>query len=368
MKPLAPILCGMLLLAVSCVEPVDLDTKEDRIVVVNCILTQDAEQSLTLTWSSKSESEKPAPVTEADVRLFEGSSLVGTFAHQGAGQWTLPFAPTPGKTYTLRVAGNGFPELSATTTLPGETQIAIWQYPSDLYNEGYMYLRRGYYARALEVISEDAESLLWIYVLNQELKASPRKIASVIATDHSGVDLFNIYDFTMKWYVHDQDGRITGHEMMGHYPSERIDIRDDYPLHKYYLRIRHPRDYVRYLDFDGYRSKNRNGEWVTHYSNAQTQQDTSIRATANLFRIAGDFHQYFSDLVVLKVSEELDRYMLEGMDRAIKLDDADLTHIYNTENPYSNVKGGTGIFGAALRFYFEDIVSNGTYTPRTYEP
>lgn len=367
-KKVIPVL--FLLMVFGCVEAINLDTNEDRIVVVNGILMQDEEQSLTLCWSSKNETEDPQPITDADIQLFEGELLVGAFSHQGNGRWTIPFSPKPGETYTIRIQGSGFEEVSASTIMPGDAKVSVWGYPHDMFCEAYFSLRIGKCV-GIEVVSEDAESLLWLYVLNQDFPKSSQKIASVLATDHVGVDLFNVYDFSMKWYVNDQGRSMVGHQMMNHYPTERIDIRDDYPLHKYYLRIRHPRDYVRYLDHDGFYSVNKEGQKVVHYSSVQNANDTSIRATANLFRIAGDFNAAYSDLVVLKVSEELDRYMLEGMDRAIKLDEADLTRIYNTENPYSNIKNGTGIFGAALRFYVEDFYEdrpNGLYLPRTYEP
>ena len=67
-KKVIPVL--FLLMVFGCVEAINLDTNEDRIVVVNGILTQDEEQSLTLCWSSKNETEDPQPITDADIQLF----------------------------------------------------------------------------------------------------------------------------------------------------------------------------------------------------------------------------------------------------------------------------------------------------------
>ena len=50
-KKVIPVL--FLLMVFGCVEAINLDTNEERIVVVNGILTQDEEQSLTLCWSWK---------------------------------------------------------------------------------------------------------------------------------------------------------------------------------------------------------------------------------------------------------------------------------------------------------------------------
>ena len=117
-------------LVCSCVETIDLDTNEDRIVVVNGILTQDEEQSLTLCWSSKNET---------------------------------PFSPKPGETYTIRIQGSGFEEVSASTIMPGDAKVSVWGYPHDMFCEAYFSLRIGKCV-GIEVVSEDAESLLWLYV------------------------------------------------------------------------------------------------------------------------------------------------------------------------------------------------------------
>ena len=109
MKPLTPILCGVLLLVslAGCVEEVDVDPGEARLVVVNGLLTQEQDQELSLCWSGGDESRTYLPITKANVVLTCDGKEVGRYVHKGAGKWALHYAAVPGKTYTLQIDGPG---------------------------------------------------------------------------------------------------------------------------------------------------------------------------------------------------------------------------------------------------------------------
>ena len=354
MKPLTPILCGVLLLVslAGCVEEVDVDPGEARLVVVNGLLTQEENQELSLCWSGGDESRTYLPITEANVVLICDGREVGRYTHKDAGKWALHYAAIPGKTYTLQIDGPGIQQpVTATTTVP-EGEIGIYGFPTDMYASEYVSM-----CPAIEVVTEDNLSVLWIYADYQPNRMqgdTSRVLASVMGTDHPGVDLFNVSDYSMKEHI--TLGKTLYASLLTHYSWETLtDYPDDYPLCNRYLRIIHPKDYVQYLQYGGYPVKDVDGFRHTLVSDKYTEYVTEVR----LFKVTGAFprngfiehgimHSTHT-LYVMKVSAELDKYLLSGWSKAMEYLSGDFTMIYDTENTYSNVENGVGIFAGAVR-------------------
>lgn len=352
MKRLLAAFGFVILLLAGCIEDIDVLTGEDRLVVVNGMLTQEGEQELLLCWSGSGDDRDSAvyePIGDADVVLLQEGKEVGHYIHQGGGRWTLRYQPSQGENYALRVTGPAIEEpVTAETTMP-EAQISAFSFPiSIISSQGYIQPSLG-----LEVQSDDEESILWIYV-EQEAKSSngtQTSLAKYIGTDHEGADLVSVSNCSMRQYLNDGYRLHRVGHILDRYPYETLDIPGDYPLMQRYLRITHPRDYHKYLQYGGYRALTPDG--ATHLVKDLPYPD--YISMHPLFQITFS-ENVWTDLpidqrvVVLKVSEELDQYLLSGWQKAKKQQDEGFLFIYDRENPYSNVKNGTGIFGAAVRF------------------
>ncbi len=343
----------LLLYLAGCVEEVDITPAEARLVVINGLLTQEEDQDLSLYWSAGGDSKTYIPITEADVVLTCEGKEVGHYTHKGAGKWALHAAAIPGKTYTLQVDRPDLPQpVTATTTVP-EGRIGIYSFPTDIF-ESSAYVPN---VPAVEVVTEDDLSVLWIYADYQPNRMqgdTSTVLATVLGTDHPGTDLFNVSDYSMKEYI--SLGKTFYASLLIHYPWETLtDYPDDYPLCNRYLRIIHPKDYVQYLQYGGYSVKDANGTEYSLLTGRYSEYVTEVR----LFKVTGSFsrngyiengimHSTYT-LYVMKVSAELDKYLLSGWSKAMEYLNGDFTMIYDTENTYSNVENGVGIFAGAIR-------------------
>lgn len=171
----------------GCVEAVDFSPNVEPKVVVNCLLTNDDVQKLTLTYSASFEASGYQEVESAKVTLFEGGVKVGTFSKDPSsyGEWTLEYKPIYDKMYQLEVEVAGQPIVRAFTTFPRATII----FPKrELDKDG----RRYFEKRA------DSKTF-WVFVLNNPKKLLIQKsiiepsyvLRSAIGTNYSSVDTFN---------------------------------------------------------------------------------------------------------------------------------------------------------------------------------
>ena len=77
---LGPILLGAVTLSYSCVKEVHLNSNQNGLYVLNCILTNDSLQSLSLTRSvSVTGNFIYHGVSDSEVSSWKGSELVGSF-------------------------------------------------------------------------------------------------------------------------------------------------------------------------------------------------------------------------------------------------------------------------------------------------
>ena len=107
----------------GCVEPIDLNPSDERKTVVNCILTSDAVQKLTLTYTSPHGQNYYEEITDATITLFEGDNAVGEFKKSAYAEWKLNYRPKAGLTYKLVVQIPDQKELTAITTFPDKLPV-----------------------------------------------------------------------------------------------------------------------------------------------------------------------------------------------------------------------------------------------------
>lgn len=108
----------------SCVTDIDYTNQSTSIPVVNCLLTNDTVQRLSITRSVKmNDSYIFKEIKDAAITLYQDEIEVGNFVRKGHDNWQIKYKPLPGKTYYLKVILPDGEILSATTVMPARTQI-----------------------------------------------------------------------------------------------------------------------------------------------------------------------------------------------------------------------------------------------------
>lgn len=346
---------GMGLAVSSCVEDINLDTKEGRIITVNCILRNDSVQTLYLNYSKPTMNDEFVPITDADITLFCNGNKIGKFGHIYGKEYFIEHTPVENGVYSLQVICNDKDTLTASTVFPSSINVTVKPYPykvnfggTDERMEGFPELpNSGDVFGGIGVgIDCDRDCIVWMYVLKTGKEGYGREIASLIACDHKNKDIFNLSDSTIRDFgIANFNGldpyvgydRIAGYAMASNFKGG-FEGAADYPLHRCHLRIDHPKDYIRYLDFT---------------SSARTPG--MVMDSTRLFRIAGTFRRNHADLVTMNVSDEYDKYLKGSIELLNRKLGEDFTAIYNTDNVYTNVTNGSGIFGAAYISELEDF-------------
>ena len=110
-------------LLVACVEEIATPNLREPKMVVNCLLTQDSVQKLSLTYTNELGNTAYEEVPQAIATLFEYDREVGVFSKVAYGEWQLVFKPVRGRKYTLRIQTPNHPDMTATTTFPERLPI-----------------------------------------------------------------------------------------------------------------------------------------------------------------------------------------------------------------------------------------------------
>lgn len=398
------VLMSVFLLA-SCVEDIDMDTGEELPVVVDCVLKKDTVQTLRLYHMKKLNAEGYEPVTEAKVELqrVRGSGnpeKVAEFHRSEGTLWETRFEPGFGESYRLSVILPGKEEIYATTTFPEDMRLVLhMKYMKDgtrLYDSdrdttilhaitaevatGKMVSVRDFYDAPLNGLP-DVEDLfkayipsgskackMWIYPRRDSIEVfphknfvesypwafsalpfipSPKPYCDLVITDHPCADNFNVVP-----------GNVTDLNLVNVPANSRLRRRSwatsfqarvnytqwipvmcpDLPLHKSFVRIDQPEG----------------------FSNGLTDEELkdSYLYSQGSFLILGDYADYLTGvepflIEVRFLSDEYDAFLRELHIRNLSRDHFILS-TYDTNNIYSNITGGVGIFGAENTTWAED--------------
>jgi hypothetical protein len=312
----------------SCIEEINLDTKDSQVITVNCILTNSSQQVLQLCYSKKNSDQDFIPVTNADVRLYcaknSDTTLVGTFNYSGASKWLLNYTPQLGTDYILNVKVDNYRLISAKTSMPRDFSVETKSYPQNPSSSEYIN------AKGCKIIT-DYDCTLWVYGKNKGNVFPPaiNEIVSLITTNHRNVDNFNLSDYSLNNYT----GEIKNNGLS--YYSEFT-----FYLHNYYLRLEHPKSYTNSY---GYRLLSDNSPGPDGNS------------WGPLFLIAGTFTDY-AEIEFMNVSPEYDKYIKTSYNLwKAKKDESDFTSIFVNTMAFSNIENGIGIFGASFNFTLADF-------------
>lgn len=374
------ILLILLMMLSSCIEYVNLDSREEMPVVVNCVLTRDTVQTLRLYRMRVLSETGNAPVEEATVFL-QGKDNNGKFQtvaefHRTEGiNWEVKFQPEYDTDYGLLIKIPGKEDITATTHFPEDLRLikcrrwAFWEDEIDIIGIPttpvcIMYtaeVRKGKrYTEWNELKKKDGTPFkaylqvcenpckFWVFphtdttsvrptgkplnIFNEEFyqySGSRQAFAKHIATNHPGADRFNITAKRLENLSYWSRPMIQGET---DYSGWCLYLCPDIPVFDGFVRIDHPAD----------------------YRNGLTEKDLEVNYNSSdrCFYLEGDYSDNFDPLTgpsflneVHFVSEEYDTYLRALYVKLQNKNDFVLSS-YDYDNVYSNIKGGTGIFGA----------------------
>ena len=358
----------------SCLEDIDLDTGE-RILSVHCILDQGPEQELELSYIAPTGGTSSPVGDDVTISLYDEGASVGLFSRVSETKWHMNFSPQGGHAYKLEVIASGHDTLTAETRFPIPCflqYVQMWEKnrpPINPYNTLFL---------GFELESPEDQTL-WCYfehrnradshyedisfypqlqILDRELSSAP--FADFIATDHPGVDgrgeTLYPTDWTKLVDMEDFD-RNRWSFSMRLFSDELFGEQTFY--HETALRIHHPAGFSRQYDNDNMNRKLfRSDRRGNHPDWKEEIDNTSMFSVAVLNKTT-----MIGNLVLRSVSDEYDKYLSEYYygDQ----DTADFTKFVYKRNYYSNVRNGTGIFGASVDYglfqewplpYFSDLI------------
>lgn len=325
----------------SCVEPIDLDSHEGRSVVVNCILTESDVQTMELYYTSDLSGEESEPIEDATVLLTCDYEPVAEFTRGEDGLWRADYRPEYNKSYRLDVTV-GDHHFTGFTIFPEDIKVDTygrlrWKDKKRRID----YLLYSYELRVYDVFNPPykgreclSQSHLWVF---------PRDLGRgegyqrYIATSHLCADDFNVTPLSVRdlpCFSPDSIASMPGwlKRQLAWCPEMLGDLR----MHDRFVRIDIPRNY-------------RNGKTQEELTNTPVYTDVSfalVRAfppDPHDYRTPYDGNLY--DVYIL--SNEADKYFSDVYRRHLNKDN--FVFEYDTENIYTNIEGGLGVFGAMVR-------------------
>lgn len=314
----------------GCVDPIVMDPgEEDMPVVVNCILTiqtHDNEKysvcnnpTLTLQYAKGKSQGDYIPIEDATV-ILEGEFHNSIdrkkpipFVHKDGCNWEIAQDVYLGYSskYRLKV------EIPGHETITAETMTPSYAY----YLVRYASQPNGIVSPFLFNTSNTKDLSLWV---SAGMWSDSYEPLDYIVTDHPYVDDFNVSDrtfsaLTFKGEVKDQTG-----ELFKDLFERAKDQFGNLPLHADFLRIGN-------LEYDGA---------VSFFAGPLSQPSDSVFPQS----LSG-----YSSLEFLFATEDLDRYLRSVFVRELSLE-SELPAVYSTSNDiYTNVNGGVGIFGICYK-------------------
>lgn len=391
-----------LFLLTSCIRDLDIDSREDLPVVVDCVLKMDTVQTLRLYHMKKLNEDEYRPVADARVELQvlseSGNPINRVEFHRVEGSlWETSFKPEYGAQYGLSVTIPGKEEIFATTTFPEDLRLVLQRKAlhdgSGLYDKsrdttilwmitaevaaaemvswsdfldggklnGFPYQNPnpdGTSPFKVYLPSGNKACKMWIYPRKDSIVVFPpnnwyeyptavselpfiqssKPYCDIVITDHPGVDNLNIIP-----------GKAADVDIVN-VPVNTRTKRDP---------ITHLTHFVNYTQWCTMMCPDlplHNGfvriDQPDGFSNGLIEDDlkTSYQYSTHSFLILGNYSNYLSGvepflIEVRFLSDEYDAFLRDLHIRDLSKDDFILS-TYDTGNVYTNIKGGVGVFGA----------------------
>ena len=377
----------------GCAEKIVMESEErERIAVAECVIDSEKKvQTVNLYYSAYvSEAECPK-VEEAEVRITFALDTTYTIDLPGDKNDVFVDIDTSGCYEFVKVADGvwqaefepiGFARYNLEVTIPGEDSITTLTATMKCPPRAYIYHPYGLVtthhatAAGYEVIT-GTDCKMWVYGLDYNPQTSEYSVAEYIYTNHINPDNFNVTGVTKEnikelkrpenfdWYDDYLQSDIS--VML---PCFLFEWSFDYgeemvlPLEDGRILAFHdiwPNDYSynfhdRYLRWEYHRPEYA-GTIYKKYDHV-TPDRKLVEKDTNCMWIAVNFKPYryyvphpLSHLVFDSVSDDLDKYYKDVLtfEQMQQQPFTDLTELWDRFNIHSNVKGGTGIFGALYR-------------------
>lgn len=287
-------LLGLLFCFHSCIEPIEM-VGDDSWYVVNCTLTQSARQTITVKFNKTLLSNFEASISD----LSAGGTSYPYFPYENSIlSGYLDFTPVPGHEYLLNVRINDQTTLTAKTTFPNPAELevrsgeGVWDSPECTH---------------VRVLTDSADPMwMWGTYLGGDLAMTgllETRVSKHITCNYPGTDSFNLINLTISDYCTDETGVY---------------------MHDKFLRVTNCKD----------------GDAFSVFAYDDD----------HFFQEHPDSH----GLQVICVSEDYDRFLRETASLAFKRSGGlqkengveSWFEVYDHNNYYTNIQGGTGIFGA----------------------
>lgn len=345
----------------SCVEPIDLDTGEDSQVVVNCILTEDDVQTLEMYYTSSTLDGERRPVEDAEVILRRGYGEAGKFSYEEGGVWKCDYRPGYGNQYNLLIK-TGDKVITASTTFPDDVSVSCFGRRRDI-GEGRRKISYLMYSYELRIFDRTPEcppyigyeyhqaSRLWVFPKDMGWGEEYQKY---IASSHFCTDDFNLTSLTVSdlpCFSADSIKAMPSwlREQLGWYPLKLGDLR----MHQGFVRMDIPA---------GYSSGQTHEELL--YSPIYSDMSFALVRPFPTYWIGydGPYQEWGGLYDIYILSDEADQYFKDVYRKHLNKDN--FLFEYDTENIYTNVTGGVGLFGAMIhrnnrvggRGYYPDFI------------
>lgn len=318
-------LLGMLAVS-SCVRDTSMDSGEAPVVVVECVLTESSPQTLRLTLG-KAPSASVAPTLQnAEARLYDQTDGIeaGFFERGEDNEWTLDYAAVPEHSYRLEVRVPGYELIWAEQTMPHRLKLVCYRTPiSDLSsNDG---------DKGSMFSTSELPDYTWVYAMNYDRDKGTHYIAEQICTNYRFVDNFNINGAV---YLPPAGPDYYDSIFDRYFPTRLYPSLENFAMHNRYLRL---------LKVEGEMEP----EYMTFRIGGGFEGDyyTFIGPTVQYPEEPAEDEGY---LLFMAVTDEYDQYLRDAI-RFQQLDEStDLSTTLIRDNPYSNIIGGVGIFGAVI--------------------
>ena len=340
------LLCGLM---TSCLEDINLDTRE-RILNVYCVLRQGSEQVLELSYIAPTGGISQPVGEGVSITLYDEGTPVGQFTRTSDSKWKMDYTPQGGHAYRLEVKVPGEETLTAETRYPLLSTLEARMFVEEELVKDLPKMFGGFIPSGLGFEMDSPEDqYLWCYYEN--LDAS-HAFADYIATDHPAVDGRGetIYSFDSTYPFKQADLVERGFHFAG---SVFSDLILDGPVffHEKVVRILHPAHFRRPL------GDNKLG--VSFNDPVAPNLLVSEADSTALFCLAGMSTGLMEGVLVINtVSAEYDAYLADFY--FVNQNDDDFTHLVHKRNHYSNVRHGTGIFGACHEYRMVRYLFSGT--------
>ncbi|MBQ9172570.1 MAG: DUF4249 family protein [Bacteroidales bacterium] len=384
-------IAGILLLC-FCTRETDLKPEGRGTPVVECVLSQDAVQTLRLTLTDIASDEDRNTLENATVLLTDtDNGEVMRFKYDGASLWTLDYSAKPNHRYLLEIDVDGRDKVSAETRMPEELAIKytvmthatpdamMLNFDEDddhsEHFEGFPDFEQG----IRYVIKSLPSGAVWVCGRSYDKSSDTFSFAQEIATSLENADPFNLSGeeywnpFNQKadsWYQeHYDDDTIYpgGRSSLYHYPKQFRPTMYKYivgrAIHDRFLRIPslEEDDNRTAADPEGYFSIA--GSFTPDYD-FWTFDENAMPINMASSWTPGDSYLLFSSL-----SPEYDRYLKECLiEKAAMESVSDFASLFSRKNTYGNIKNGIGIFGARTdqKLPWNKYTHNGLYSPDWY--